>query len=66
VETELEVGDRLERIRVERDPALGELLSRDVGKLCDWPNFENKSYLSSACLFRFTLCSCSSLFLLRV
>jgi hypothetical protein len=35
VEIKLDVGDRSERIRVERD--------RDVGILCGWPNFGNKS-----------------------
>jgi hypothetical protein len=60
VETELDLCDSSERIRVERDPALCELLNRDVGKeplngdvgnLCGWPNFESKSCVSSACLF---------------
>jgi hypothetical protein len=37
---------------VERDPALCELLNRDVGKLCGWPNFRNKSCVSS-CLLLF-------------
>jgi hypothetical protein len=31
VETELDLGDRSERIRVERDPPLCELLNGDVG-----------------------------------
>jgi hypothetical protein len=66
VETELDLGDRSGRIRVERDPALCELLNGDVGNLCGCPNFENKSCVSCACLSRFTLYSCSSLFLLRV
>jgi hypothetical protein len=43
VETELNLGDRSERFRVERDPALCELLNGDVGILCGWPNFGNKS-----------------------
>jgi hypothetical protein len=34
VETELDIGDRSEWIRVERDPALFELHNRDVGILC--------------------------------
>jgi hypothetical protein len=34
VETELDLGDRSERIRVERDLALCELLNRDVCILC--------------------------------
>jgi hypothetical protein len=37
---------QLRRIRVERDPALCELLNRDIGDICGWPNFENKSYVS--------------------
>jgi hypothetical protein len=57
VETELDFGDRSERIMVERDLPLCELLNEDVGNLCGWPNFGNKSCVSSACLFRFTLCS---------
>jgi hypothetical protein len=51
VKTELNLGDHSERIRVERDLALCELLNRDVGNLCGWPNFENKSCVSSACSF---------------
>jgi hypothetical protein len=43
VETELDLGDRSERIRVERDPTLCELLNGDVHNLCGWPNFGNKS-----------------------
>jgi hypothetical protein len=43
VQTELDLGDRSERIRVERDLALCELLNGDVGILCGWPNFRNKS-----------------------
>jgi hypothetical protein len=43
VEKELNLGDHFERIRVERDSALCELLNRDVGNLCGWLNFGNKS-----------------------
>jgi hypothetical protein len=43
VETELDLGDRSEWIRVERDPALYELHNRDIGILCGWPNFGKKS-----------------------
>jgi hypothetical protein len=50
VETELDLGDHLEWIRVERDPALCELHNRDVGILCGWPNF------------RKILCPCASHF----
>jgi hypothetical protein len=34
VETELDLGDRSEWIRVERDPTLYELHNEDVGILC--------------------------------
>jgi hypothetical protein len=51
VEIELDLGDHLERIRVERDPALCELFNGDVGNICGWPNFEKKSCVTSACLF---------------
>jgi hypothetical protein len=43
VETELDIGDHSEWIRVERDPALCELHNGDVGILCWWPNFRKKS-----------------------
>jgi hypothetical protein len=43
VETELDLGDRSERFRVERDPTLCELVNGDVGHLCGEPNFRNKS-----------------------
>jgi hypothetical protein len=43
VETEVELGDRSERFRVERDPALCELLNGDIGILYGWPNFRNIS-----------------------
>jgi hypothetical protein len=42
VETELDLVDRLEWIRVERDPTLCELHNGDVGILCGWPNFRKK------------------------
>jgi hypothetical protein len=58
VETELDLGDHLEKIRVERDPALCELLNGDVGKLFGWPNFGNKSCVPCANSFRFTYSSC--------
>jgi hypothetical protein len=41
-ETELDLGDHSEWIRVERDPALCELHNRDIGILCGWPNFGKK------------------------
>jgi hypothetical protein len=43
VETELDLGDRSERIMVERDLTLCELFNGDIGILCGWPNFWNKS-----------------------
>jgi hypothetical protein len=43
VETKLDLGDRSEWIRVERDPTLCELHNEDVGILCGWPNFRKKS-----------------------
>jgi hypothetical protein len=43
VETELDLGDSSKRCRVERDPTLYELLNGDVGILCGWLNFRNKS-----------------------
>jgi hypothetical protein len=45
VKTELDLGDRLEWIRVKRCPSLYELHNRDVGILCEWPNFMKKSYV---------------------
>jgi hypothetical protein len=58
VETELDIGDCSERIMVESDSSLCELLNGDVGNLCGWPNFRNKSYVYCAFSFRFTFCSC--------
>jgi hypothetical protein len=43
VETELDLGDCLEWIRVERDLTLCELHNGDVGIVCGWPNFGKKS-----------------------
>jgi hypothetical protein len=48
MDTELDLDDRLEWIRVERDLTLYELHNRDVGILCGWPNFEIN--LVSSCL----------------
>jgi hypothetical protein len=42
-ETELDLGNHSEWIRVERDSALYELHNGDVGIVCGWPNFEKKS-----------------------
>jgi hypothetical protein len=66
VETELDLGDRSEWIRVERDPALCELHNRNVGILCGWPNFRKKfcvlvSLILIFFLFLFNICSCLEL-----
>jgi hypothetical protein len=63
VKTELDIGDRLEWIMVERDPALYELHNGDVGILYGWPNFEKKSCVFMSLiliyfLFLFKFCSC--------
>jgi hypothetical protein len=50
VETELDLGDRSERLRVERDSTLCELLNGDVGHFCGELNFRNKSCVTCACL----------------
>jgi hypothetical protein len=64
VETELDLGDRSEWIRVERDPTLCELYNRDVGILCRWPNFGKKSCVFVSLIliyFLFLLKFCSFL-----
>jgi hypothetical protein len=63
VETELDLGDRSEWIRVERDLALCELHNGDVGILCGCPNFKKKSCVFVSLiliyfLFLFTFYSC--------
>jgi hypothetical protein len=63
VETELDLSDRSEWIRVERDPTLCELHNGDVCILCGWPNFRKKScvfvsLILISFLFLFKLCSC--------
>jgi hypothetical protein len=68
VETKLDLGDRLEWIRVERDPTLCELHNRDVDILCGWPNFKKKSCVFMSLiliyfLFLFKICSCLELHL---
>jgi hypothetical protein len=50
VETELDLGDRSERFRVERDLILCELHNGDVGHICGEPNFGNKFCVTYACL----------------
>jgi hypothetical protein len=62
METELELGDRSEWIRVERDPALCELHNGDVGILCGWLNFRKISCVIVSLimiyfLFLFKICS---------
>jgi hypothetical protein len=43
VETELDLGDHSEWIRVERYPTLYELHNEDIDILCGWQNFRKKS-----------------------
>jgi hypothetical protein len=50
VKTELDLGDRSKRFRVERDMALCELLNGDIGHLCVELNFRNKFCVTCACL----------------
>jgi hypothetical protein len=66
VETELDLGDRSEWIRVERDPAICEFHNGDIGMLCGWPNFRKKSCVFVSLtliyfLFLFKFCSCLEL-----
>jgi hypothetical protein len=43
VKTELDLDDHSEWIRVERDSALCNLHNGDVGNLCGWLNFRERS-----------------------
>jgi hypothetical protein len=43
VEIELDLGDHSEWISVKRDPTLCDLHNRDVGNLCGWLNFRERS-----------------------
>jgi hypothetical protein len=66
VEIKLDLGDRSEWIRVERDPTFCELHNRDVDILCGWPNFGNRfcvfvSLMLIYFLFLFKFCSCLEL-----
>jgi hypothetical protein len=66
VEVKLDLGDRSEWIRVERDPGLYELHNRDVGILYGWPNFGKKSCVLVSLIFiyfmlLFKICSCLEL-----
>jgi hypothetical protein len=63
VKAELDLGDRLEWIRVERDLAICELHNGDVGILCGWLNFKKKSCVLVSLiliyfLFLFKIYSC--------
>jgi hypothetical protein len=63
VETELDLSDHLEWIRVQRELALCELHNGDVGIVCGWPNIGKKSCVFVSLiliyfLFLFKLCSC--------
>jgi hypothetical protein len=63
VETELDLGDRSEWIKVERDSALYELHNEDVGILYEWPNFGKKfcvfvPLILIYSMFLSNLCSC--------
>jgi hypothetical protein len=63
VKTELDLGDRSEWIRVERNLALCELHHRDIGILCGWSNIGKKSCVFMSLImiyfmFLFKLCSC--------
>jgi hypothetical protein len=62
VETELDLGDHSEWIRVERDLALCKLHNIDVGILCGCVNFGKKSCVLVSLiliyfLFLFKICS---------
>jgi hypothetical protein len=66
VDTELDLGDRLEWIMVERDPALCELHNGDVCIHCGWPNFVKKSCIFVSLIliyfmYLFKFCSCLEL-----
>jgi hypothetical protein len=62
VETELDLDDCSDWIRVKRDMALCELHNEDVGILCGWLNFEKKSCVFGSLIlidfmFLFKFCS---------
>jgi hypothetical protein len=68
VETGLDLGDRSEWIRVERDLALCEFHNRDVDILCGWLNFGKKScvFVSLILIYfqpLFKLCYCLEFYL---
>jgi hypothetical protein len=66
VKTELDLGDRSEWIRIERDSSLSALHNGDVCILCGWLNFGKKSCVLVSLiliyfLFLFKICSCLEL-----
>jgi hypothetical protein len=66
VETELDLDDRSEWIRVEGDLTPCELHNGGVGIICGWPNFGKKSCVLVSIiliyfLFLFKICSCLEL-----
>jgi hypothetical protein len=66
VKIELDLGNRSEWIRVERDLTLCELHKGDVGILYGWPNIEKKSCVFVSLiliyfLFLFKIYSCLEL-----
>jgi hypothetical protein len=66
VKAELDLGDRSELIRVERDLTLCEPHNGDIGILCGWSNFRKKScvlvsFILIYFLFLFKICSCLEL-----
>jgi hypothetical protein len=66
VETELNLGDRSDWIRIERDLSLSVLHNGDVCILCGWLNFGKKSCVLMSLiliyfLFLFKICSCLEL-----
>jgi hypothetical protein len=63
VETEVDLDDHSEWIRVERNPALCELHNGDVYILCGWLNFGKKSCVSHIDLLHVLI---QALFLFRV
>jgi hypothetical protein len=63
VETKLDLDDRSEWIRIERNLTLCEPHNGDVGILCGWLNFRKKSCVFMPLfliyfLFLFKFCSC--------
>jgi hypothetical protein len=62
VKAELDLGNRSEWIRVEKDSALCELHNGDVGIICGWSNFGKKSCVLVSLIliyfmFLFKICS---------